>query len=185
MAKEFIIYADESEQRGAYFSHFYGGALVLSTDIENVVQILEQAKQKENLHKEIKWVKVTENYLAKYQNVIHVFFDLIREKKIRVRIMFSDNQNVPVGLTTEQKENGYFLLYYQFLKHAFGLRFANAGAIPIRCRLLLDELPDTQEKVENFKTFIANLSQKKEFRGKIYIDKQQIHQVHSHEHVIL
>ena len=36
-------------------------------------------------------------------------------------IMFRQNAHVPVGLTQEQPAGGYFRLYYQFIKHAFGL----------------------------------------------------------------
>jgi len=185
MSKEFAIYADESDRRGPLFSNFFGGILVVSTDLAEVVAMLQEAKNRENLFGEIKWTKVTENYLEKYKNVISVFFDLVRQKKVRVRIMFTDNRHVPFGLTKDQSENEYFMLYYQFIKHAFGLRYANKNDKPIRCRLLLDELPDTEEKAETFKAYLSNLSLNKNFRGKIFIDHQQIAQVRSHDHVIM
>lgn len=185
MSKEFVIYADESERRGELFSNFFGGAIVVSTDLAEVVRVLQEAKDRENLFREIKWTKVTENYLEKYKNVISVFFELVQQKKIRVRIMFMDNRHVPFGLTKEQSENEYFMLYYQFIKHAFGLRYANESETPIRCRLLLDELPDTEEKAEGFKDYLAKLRHNKDFRGKIDIDRRQIAQVRSHDHVIL
>ena len=68
MAKEFVIYCDESIEKGAYYSDFYGGVLVASKDLDNVVQRLENCKADLNLHQEVKWIKVTENYLEKYQN---------------------------------------------------------------------------------------------------------------------
>lgn len=34
MAQEYLIYCDESAKTGKYFSNFYGGALIRSTDIE-------------------------------------------------------------------------------------------------------------------------------------------------------
>jgi len=185
MSKELIIYGDESDRRGAFFSNFFGGALIQSTDLTEVVQTLRSVKDRENLFQEIKWTKVTENYLEKYKSVMLVFFDLVRRKKVRVRIMFTDNRYVPLGLTKEQRENDYFMLYYQFIKHAFGLRYVNDGGKPIRCRLLLDELPETEEKAETFKDYLSNLSLNKDFRGKIVIDRRQIAQVCSHDHVIL
>ena len=49
--------------------------------------------------------------------------------------MFTQNQFVPTRLSPDQRRAEYHLLYYQFIKHAFGLRFAgiagpgNPGAI--------------------------------------------------------
>ena len=40
-AREYIIYADESAANGRYFSNFYGGALVRSSDIDDVRKILK------------------------------------------------------------------------------------------------------------------------------------------------
>ena len=98
MSKEFVIYADESDRRGPLFSNFFGGVIVASTDLVEVISVLQDAKTRENLFNEIKWVKVTENYLEKYKTVISAFFDLVRQKKVRVRIMFTDNRHVPLGV---------------------------------------------------------------------------------------
>lgn len=98
MSREYIIYADESISNGKYYSNFYGGLLVRSSDFENVVQILESVKEEQNLFKEIKWQKVTSNYLDKYRTVIDTFFDLVEEDQIKVRIMFTQNRFIPVGL---------------------------------------------------------------------------------------
>ncbi len=36
MATEYIIYADESIKRGPYYSNFYGGVLIRSSDINRI-----------------------------------------------------------------------------------------------------------------------------------------------------
>ena len=89
--------------------------------------------------REIKWTKVSAAYLDKYMAMIKLFFDLIEEGKIKVRIMFTQNARQPVGLTREQIEESYFLLYYQFLKHGFGLIYSNDTKNPIYLRLYLDQ----------------------------------------------
>jgi len=183
--RELIIYADESEQRGRYYSNFFGGALVSSVDIAKVTSAIEAAKLEHNLYKEVKWNKVTSNYLAKYQAVMDVFFDLVGRDKIKVRIMFTANRHVPKHLTPTQREQAYFLLYYQFLKHAFGLNFAHEGPPPLACRLYLDDLPDTREKVAQFKGYLAGLSESREMRGRVCFKKQDIAEVKSHDHVVL
>ena len=43
---QYIIYTDESVQRGRCHSNFYGGALVRSTDLEVVKQALEEEKNR-------------------------------------------------------------------------------------------------------------------------------------------
>ena len=144
MSTEYIIYADESTSRGAYYSNFYGGALVSSKDLTHVTESLELVKQNQNLYNEIKWSKVTEQYLLKYVAVMDAFFGLVQQNKVKVRIMFTQNRHVPQGLTLYQQQYTYHLLYYQFIKHAFGLPYANPTGHSIKLRIYLDKMPDTK-----------------------------------------
>ena len=186
MAEEFIIYADESIGRGQYFSNFYGGALVRSRDIDEVRRILAARKAELNLHGEIKWSKVTAQYLSKYEEMMTSFFDLVAADVIKVRIMFTQNMHVPTGLDEYQQEYMYFLLYYQFIKHAFGLAYANTDSQPIQLRIYLDKLPDTREKHSQFKAHLVSLQQSKGFRAaRIRIKPDQIAEVVSHDHDVL
>jgi len=91
MATEFVIYTDESVKDGAYFSNFYGGVLVRSCDLEEVNERLASIKAEQNLHGELKWTKVTGNYLDKYIAVMNSFFDLVVSDLAKVRIMFTNN----------------------------------------------------------------------------------------------
>ncbi|NQT39276.1 MAG: hypothetical protein HQ581_17390, partial [Planctomycetes bacterium] len=70
MATELVIYTDESDKEGEYFSNFYGGVLVRSRDLATVIAQLEVCKHQQNLFREIKWRKVTANYLGKYVAVM-------------------------------------------------------------------------------------------------------------------
>lgn len=76
MAFEYVLYADESIGRGKYYSDFFGGLLVTSKHIETLVSILNQHKLNQNLHNEVKWQRVTTNYLEKYQSLMRVFSHL-------------------------------------------------------------------------------------------------------------
>lgn len=182
---EYIIYTDESDKVGTRYSNFYGGALVHSTDLDFVVKTLQQKKDQLYFHGEIKWVKVTANYLDKYIQMMDAFFRLVKAGKVKVRVMFTDNTIIPEGLDSEQRENGFLLLYYQFIKHGFGLAYAGGEDVS-RVRLYLDRLPDTKERVAKFKAYIAALSRSPEFRqARILIDPEQIAEVDSHSHVIL
>ena len=66
MAKEYIIYCDESESSGRHFSNFYGGALVTSDNIDAVRSALAAKKAELNLFDEVKWTKISVAYEEKY-----------------------------------------------------------------------------------------------------------------------
>jgi hypothetical protein len=186
MSRELIIYTDESTKEGKYFANFYGGALVRSEDIDEVRRILTTAAIDAGLTAEIKWQKVSAGYLDRYVRLIEEFFDLVAADRIKVRIMFTQRLYVPTNLTPEQRENEYHLLYYQFLKHAFGLRFCNESVEPVRLRVYLDNLPDTKEKNARFKGFIAALEKSREFRAaRVLVPADQIAEVRSHDHIVL
>lgn len=187
MPRELILYCDESDSSGKHFSNFYGGALVESVHLAEVMSRLASCKQTLNLMGEVKWQKITEPYAQKYMALATEVFDLIREGKLKLRIMFTQNYFSAHRLTTEQRENGFFLLYYQFIKHAFGLKFAG---LPMHqsagVRIYFDKLPDTAEKCLAFKGFVSGLNQNPEWRRSgVFIRQDQIAEIDSKEHDIL
>jgi hypothetical protein len=72
--------------------------------------------------------------------------------------MFTQNTVVPRGLTERHHEERYFILYYQFIKHAFGLAHSPATPNGVRIRIYPDRLPDTAEQVEKFKSYLCSLT---------------------------
>jgi len=186
MSRQYIIYCDESEIKGAIYSNFYGGALIRAEDIEKVIIRLEEKKQQLNLFKEIKWQRVSGPYLQKYIELMDEFFDLIKGDKVKIRIMFTHKNFQPQNLEPYHRDHEYFILYYQFLKHAFGLRYSNDTNNAITVRIFFDKLPNTKEKREKFKGFVCGISRWPEFRkANIHILRDQIAEVDSHSHVIL
>jgi hypothetical protein len=184
--KEYILFCDESDREGAYFSNFYGGLLVGATQYQLVTDKLNSVKQQQNLLKEVKWQKVTENYLGKYEALINAFFDAVEEGRVKVRIMFRQNAQQPKGLSVEQRNISYWLLYYQFVKHAFGFGMMSDADHGAHLRIYFDQFPDTGEQVAKFKGFIEALEQSRQFRQvSLKIRKQDITEVDSHDHVLL
>lgn len=179
--KEFILFCDESDRRGRYYSNFYGGVIVSSSHYQRITNRLNEKKAELNLYQEVKWEKVTEQYLEKYNELIRVFFEEIARGNLRVRIMFRQNAHLPKGLNREQVEWEYYLLYYQFVKHAFGLEHASES---IRLRLYFDQFPDTAERSEQFKGFLLGLTKTKRWQA-IDIKKEDITEVDSRDHVLL
>lgn len=186
MARELSIYCDESDISGKYFSNFYGGALVESTHLAEVVARLEGKKAELNLGAEVKWQKISEAYAGKYIAFVDEIFDLVTEGKLKMRVMFTQNYFGASRLSAAQRENGFFLLYYQFVKHAFGLPHAGTEGHDTAVRMYFDKLPDTLEKCEAFKGFVVGLNKNPAFKDAgIVIKKDQMAEVDSKHHVVL
>lgn len=183
--KEYLIYCDESDSEGRYFSNFYGGVIVSGSKVAAINRRLNDKKKELNLLGEVKWSKASAPYLEKYQQFIREFFDVVRSGDIRVRIMFRQNANTVSRLTREQIEGAYFRIYYQFVKHAFGLHHRPEPHTPARLRLLFDEFPETKEAVTQFKGFILGLRDDPKIkRAGFELAFHDIGEIRSHDHVI-
>lgn len=186
MSRELTIYCDESDISGKHFSNFYGGALVESSHIHEVVERLERAKQEQNLGAEVKWQKISEAYAGKYIAFLDEVFRLLGEGKLKIRVMFTQNYFGAARLTTAQRENGFFLLYYQFVKHAFGLTYGGLQNCETKVRIYFDKLPDTHEKCAAFKGYVLGLNANPYFqRAGIRLVDSEITEVDSKHHVIM
>ncbi len=183
MKKQYLIYSDESYIKGEFFSNFYGGALIDYKQLQSVSEILNKKKKELNLGQEIKWTKVSENYLNKYIEMINLFFKFVKNNQIKIRIMFRQNAFIFSKLSKEKYDNEYQLLYYQFIKHAFGLDYSVENKNDhIELKLYFDKLPDTKEKNNKFKEHILYLNNI--FDEHITINKDDIVEIDSKDHVI-
>ena len=184
--REYIIFCDESDSEGAFFSNFFGGVLVGCSRYEAITSELNALKADLNLHGEVKWSKVTERYLDKYQTLVSRFFIHVIAGDLHVRIMFTQNAYHAVGLTSEHMENSYFLLYYQFIKHGFGLHEIPQDGTPTHIRLNFDQFPHTREKVQRFRGFLLGLNENSKLRrARVRFRSEDIAEVQSHDHVLL
>lgn len=182
---EYTIWCDESILTGRHYSDFYGGVLVRSNDIDEVNSTLKTKAHSLGLHREIKWSKVTSQYLDSYFGLVETFFDFVSEDKIKVRIMFRQSALEPISLSSLQQERRYHLLYYQFIKHAFGLIYSN-NQDDVFLRTYFDKLPDSSEKNELFKNHIYALQSLYGFKqANIKIRRSDIAEVNSKKHIEL
>ncbi|PZQ46911.1 MAG: hypothetical protein DI551_04270 [Micavibrio aeruginosavorus] len=186
MTSEFIIYCDESDKTGKHFSNFYGGLLLDSKNLDRITKSLKDKKLELNLLKELKWQRVTEPYLSKYMAAIDLFFEFIKSGDLKIRLMFTQNIHKPTGLSREQQENEFTILYYQFIKNGFGLRHIPSENAPVNLKIFLDNLPETKPRCERFKAFLRSLEQTKSFRNiPILIKNENIAEVDSEKHILL
>ena len=185
---EYILYCDESSSNGPLYSDFFGGCLINSKDWIAIENAIKADKERLNLTGEIKWTKVTAQYLDKYVQIMEMFFSFIREGKVKVRIMFRSNNDYPSNNRGPHSDDDkYFKLYYQFLKNAFGLKYITSEE-PVSLRIYLDQLPDTKEKASRFKAYVRNIPNIRDFadaKSRICIREGDVAEVRSHEHVLL
>lgn len=188
MAKRnYIIYSDESDRSGRIFSNFFGGVLLKSSDREIISNVLNGKRFDLNLDGELKWSKVSEAYLEKYIEFMEIYFSFVRTGRLKVRIMFTQNAYRPAGLSREQKDSEYFFLYYQFFKHAFGIRYCNPNSIDrVYFSIFPDQIPDSREKIERFRDFVCQIPHRRDMNAlNVFIPRDQIADVDSKNHVIL
>ena len=160
--------------------------MVQSQDFDQIKQALDAKKAELNITGEMKWIKVTSSYLIKYIEIMDTFFSFVKDKKIKVRIMFQRNDQMPSHLGKEQIENRYYLLYYQFVKHAFGLVHHKPETdTPVYLRLYFDEIPFPLYQREVFKAHIFSLQRSAKFRkAGILIRRDDIAEIDSKRHSI-
>lgn len=117
--------------------------------------------------------------------MLEVFFDFIEKDVVKMRVMFTQNAYEPRHITKEQREQSYYLLYYQFIKHAFGVTFFQPEKAT-RLRIIFDKLPENNAETERFKAYIAGLTETSLFKkGNVIVTADDIADVDSRKHVIL
>ncbi|MCJ8335331.1 MAG: hypothetical protein MJH10_13975 [Epibacterium sp.] len=185
--KNYIIFSDESDSSGKFYGNFFGGVLLKAEDRQAIEKLLAAKKEELNFGNELKWQKVTPNYLAKYKEFMDYYFTFVASGRLKVRIMFTQNIYEAQGLTKEQRDKAYFYPYYQFLKNAFGLRYCTPSSLDrVTFSIFLDQIPDTKEKINNFKTYLSAIPETLSWEGlNLRIPKSHIANVDSSEHSIL
>lgn len=184
--KEYIIFCDESDKKGAYYSNFYGGVLVGLSQYDRIKKRLEDKKEELGFRKELKWQKVTDHYLDQYIEFMQAFFDEVRAGNLKARIMFRQNTHTRRFDDSEARALEYFKLYYQFIKHGFGLSYMEHSHPEVHLRLYFDQFPDTSERAAQFKGYLNALQKIKNFeQAKLRIRESDITEIKSHEHILL
>lgn len=186
MHKRFIIYCDESDDKGRFYSNFYGGVLIEAAQQQRIERELQACKDALNIFDgEMKWERITGPYAEKYVQFIDLVFDIVARGDMKIRIMFTQNRNRPV-LEDFQIGNDYFLLYHQFIKHAFGLQFSVPKGGSASAAVLLDDVPHNRDRVHEFKSYLSSLSAFPKWRRAGFrIEYQDIAEVNSKDHNIL
>ena len=72
--REYIVFCDESEKKGAYFSNFYGGVRVGAKQLLPATNRLNALKQELGITSEVKWSKTDLANGDRYRQIVTAFF---------------------------------------------------------------------------------------------------------------
>ena len=180
-----VVFCDESIEKGKYYSNFFGAIMVKEADLVRVNNILETKLKSLNLGKEVKFTRITTSYQTKYQELMVEFFRLVKSGELKVRIMFTQNLDLPQLTPEQRKRNKYFVLYYQLIKHAFGWQYM-PDPTPYLLQLNFDVFAHTKGDIAEFKRYLVGLSNQPELSSKgLIIYERNIAEVDSSKHAIL
>ena len=179
-----FIWLDESDRHGEFYSNFYGGILVSSKHHREVMERMRSIVNEVGINDEIKWQKVNEYHYEKYLRVVDELFDLAKEGKLKIRIFFRHNQFTASRLTPEEKKAEYQMLYYQFIKFAFGLPYSDEELDSMT--LFIYEIPLRQSERDESLSHIRGMANDPVLKRKgLTIADDGIVEVNSKQHLPL
>lgn len=179
------IWLDESDRKGAFYSNFYGGILIESNYYEGFAARLAKVMSDCGIGEEIKWTSVNKLKYEGYTKVVDFLFEELKSGFVKIRIFFRNNQYKATRLTNEHRANEFTILYYEFIKHAFGLQFCDWDGDRF-VRLYIDDIPARSSQVSEFKRFILGLNNERGFVDNgIKIRENDFIEVNSKEHLPL
>ncbi len=179
-----FIWLDESDRHGEFYSNFYGGILVPSKHHREVMERMRTIVSEVGITDEIKWQKVNEYHYEKYLRVVDELFNIVQENKLKIRIFFRHNQFTASRLTPDERKADYQMLYYQFIKFAFGLPYADEELDSMT--LFIDEIPLRQSERDEFLSHIRGMANDPLLKQKgLKIADDGIVEVNSKQHLPL
>jgi hypothetical protein len=114
------VYCDESRQTQDRYMVF-GGIVVHATAVDPFNQAMSLWRVAQNMHAELKWVKVSDRKLAEYKSLVDIFFSLAGKNQLHFKSVVFDTAQIDYATYHKgDKELGFYKFFYQFLLHSFG-----------------------------------------------------------------
>ncbi len=133
MSKIFEIYADEAwthipptiKEQNRYWN-FFGGISGPQPDLNRLETLLQKIKIHFGNRAEVKWTNIFSGNIACYKAMVDCLFQQLDSSQLRYLQVFLDRKFIyinpasgkPIGPLELQSK-----IYYQFLKHSFGLKY--------------------------------------------------------------
>ena len=161
--------------------------ILLASDREPINAALNSKKAELGLTHEIKWQYVDPTNVARYAAFMEEYFSFVASGRLRVRIMFTQNINVPTRLTKQHHKDRYYFLYYQFIKHAFGISACNPNSMDrVYFQIFPDALPGNAKGNNQFKRYVGRVMESRLLRYRnLHVASDGVSKVDSSDHVIL
>lgn len=128
MPRTYEIYADESWTHGSVprnrYWCFLGGIFGTESQLSKLEAALKEVKASCGYKLEVKWANISEKDTPVYHHLLDTFFQHISENDIKYRQLFLDRKYVRILRPGEARQSDLdiqYKIYYQFLKHHFGL----------------------------------------------------------------
>lgn len=98
-----------------------GGLIIKEPELNRVSQALLDFRKETGMHAELKWTKVTNQFLPKYRRFIDYFFQLNTNDTLHFQSIIIDNHAVDHKKYNKgDKELSFYKFYYQLLLNCFG-----------------------------------------------------------------
>ncbi len=110
---KYIIVCDESTKKGKMYSYFYGGAILEECKYDKISGILNDYKSKFGFN-ELKRIKISEANYKSYIEVLDLFFTFVKSGDIKIRIMFSPNNQLFTDIPHSHNET-FMKFYHTFI----------------------------------------------------------------------
>jgi hypothetical protein len=139
---------------------FFGGIFAPKQDADRLDTKLHAIRDGHRYRREIKWSDLSPQWLPLYIDLVNELFVHLTNHDVRYRQAFRDRSVVfvpPVGAPQDSILDVEFKLYYQFIKHSFGLKYlplAQGGFDKIILRL---DTHSSQKHRSRFKEFAEGL----------------------------
>jgi hypothetical protein len=99
----------------------YGGIITPAKNVPNLEKAIQEWRDKNNFHGEIKWTKVSKAKLSLYAGLVNFFFKLAEKHQLHFKAVVFDTTEIDYATYHKGDEDlGFYKFYYFFLLHKFG-----------------------------------------------------------------
>jgi hypothetical protein len=116
------IYCDESCQDNHNYM-LLGGVAIKSSLVSIFESDMDKIRKQTNMHKELKWSKLTNQKYIEYRRFVDLFFEWNKSNKLFFHCIIFDNTKINHRQFSGSYELGFYKFYYQLLLHTFGKNY--------------------------------------------------------------
>lgn len=97
-----------------------GGVAIEASLAKEFEMEIEKLRHETNMHKELKWSRVTKQKFEEYKRFVDLFFEWNKTSKLYFHCLIIDNTRIDHRLFSGSYELGFYKMFYQLLLWCFG-----------------------------------------------------------------